>query len=203
MALREYLRLLRGRAWWIVGGLLLGLSCSGILIFLSTPIYAASVTFYVKASDAGGGLDQAYSSSLFAKKEAKSYLELITSERVRVDVNRRLGPVAPGQISAESEPDSVVLTATATDASPKRAQDIANAVGIVFSDLVFELERFPDAPRAPLNVDVIYPAALPGSPVAPIPKTNLAFGSILGLLAGWAVALLPMPLRSTGGRHRK
>lgn len=195
MARRDYSRLRSGRALWIVGGLLLGLFCAGALTLLSTPIYAASVTFYLKVSDSSGGLDQAYSGSRLAAQKAKSYLELITGERVRVEVSRQLNaPVVPGQITAVWEPDSVLLTATATDASARRAQDIANSIGAAFPDLVLEVERLSGALSIPLEVSVVSPAVLPTAPVSPLSKADLAFGAVLGLLVGCEVVLLRQPV---------
>lgn len=191
MALREYLQVLRWRWRWLAASLLLGLLCACALTWSDTPTYASNVSLYVNAPGTSGSLDQAYSGSLLAEQKAGSYPELIGSERIRADVSELLGStVSPGSITALAEPGSVVLTATATDASPQRAADIANAVGATFSDFIFELERFPGAPRAPIEVDVIQAASVPTSPVSPVLEKNLAIGAVLGALVGLAAAFV-------------
>ena len=79
---------------------------------------------------------------------------------------------------------------TATDASPERAQAIANAAGDAFTELVAELESPAPGVPAPIKVTTVDLADLPTNPASPRPMRTFPLAVVLGLLAGLGLALL-------------
>jgi capsular exopolysaccharide synthesis family protein len=194
--IRDYVRVLR-RSWSLVlvcvvlGGLL-----AAAATWRATKVYAASVTMMVSSSsDQADGAASAYQASLLSQLRVKSYAELIASDRVAAAVIRRLGlPEDPdslrGRLDAQAVPDTVLLRATVQDPDPGRAQQIADAVGDVFSQAIERIEQPVEGKPPTVHVHVWERAKLPTGPVSPRPTRNLALGVLLGLLASIAVALL-------------
>ncbi|MGH3766777.1 MAG: YveK family protein, partial [Pseudonocardiaceae bacterium] len=131
--------------------------------------------------------------NLLSAEKVKTYTELIMSDRIRMQASNRLGTqIEPGQIVATAQPQTVLITTTVTDTSPRKAQQIANAVSVEFVALVAQLEKPIDNAGAPPTVtaQLVQPAQFPTYPVSPRPAWNLAAGALLGLLLGYAIALL-------------
>ncbi len=191
MTLREYLQAIK--SWLLPAGLVLGLLCAAAFTYFSTPKYAANVTMFVSAQGLQNDASRAYQGNLLSAEKVKTYTELIMSDRIRMQVSNRLHTeIAPGQIVAIPQPQTVLITTTVTDTSPYRAQQIANAAGVEFVALVAQLEKPIDNQAAPPTVtaQVVQPAQLPLHPVSPRPAWNLAVGALLGLLLGYVIALL-------------
>jgi len=95
------------------------------------------------------------------------------------------------RVTAEVEPETVLIDLTVTDTSPTAAREIANGMAIEFSDFVDELllKKSTSVPKP--QVTIIAPAATPTSAVSPNTSRNVG----LGLAAGVAVGLLIANLR--------
>ncbi|MGQ0468132.1 MAG: polysaccharide biosynthesis tyrosine autokinase [Sporichthyaceae bacterium] len=189
MNVREYLAIARER--WIVVflGLALGLGAGGAVALGSTPQYEAGSKFFISARGVGPEVDQAYQGSLLSEQKMKSYVDLATDRRVRDQVAAQLGsPVAPGVIKAAAKPETVVLTVTATDPSPRRAQAIANLASTAFAELVTEVERS-EGGESSVIARQINEAKVPQAPVWPKQKTAVALGLFIGLMLGMALAV--------------
>jgi len=190
VTLRDYLRIFRER-WAIVLVLVLvGLAAAGALWYLRPKEYTAKLTMYVSAQTADSA-QSAYQGAQLSQQRVTSYVELVASPRVTEEVVRRLQlPLSPDdlaeQIKASSALDSVLVGVAVTDTSPQRAAAIANAVGLVFSGLVTEIER-PTAPGAqpPVAIRVVQPAPVPSIPSS----TSLPVALVLGLLGGLALGI--------------
>ncbi len=197
MNLREYLTIIRER-WLIVSltvGLAVGLGATAA--FASTPQYVASVRFYISSRYLGNNLNEALQGSLLSEQKIKSYVDLASDRRIREQVSQQVGfPIAAGVISASSKADTVLLTLSAADPSPRRAQQIANLAAKDLADLVAEVER-PDTGQPLVVAREIQPAALPTIPVSPHKGVDLGLGLILGLMAGVSVALVRHSLDRT------
>ncbi len=199
--MRSYLRVLA--LYWkvVAAGLILGLATAAAVTFTATPTYASQVTFFLSVP---GSADPTN-----AAEKARSYVELLTNERLSADVVESLGlnqePSAlANRITARLEADTVLITARVTDSSPVGAQEIASALSAAFVAIVAELEQPaaaaapapPDEEPAPpavpaptVTVTVVQPATLSRVPVSPVPALNLALGAILGVAAGIGGAL--------------
>ncbi len=202
MDVRTFLQLLRNH-WKLIATItvLAGVT-SGVLTARMTPRYASSVSFYVSAQINTTDPAMAYQGALLSQQAVQSYADLLTGPRLANSVIRYLGlPMTPSQLTAEvsarSIPQTVLLTATVTDTSARRAREIATAIGIRFVRLVSVLERPPGQKHATVRVTVVAPASLPSAPVSPNPVRNVGIAVLLGLLIGIAFAAARRSLDTT------
>lgn len=194
MTLHGYLQVLRERWKLIVVTLLIGAAGAAALTVTATKMYASSVTMFVSAQD-GQDLSatNAYQGNLLSQQRVKSYVELLQSRRLAQQVvSATKVPITPaalaGEISAASQPDTVLLSATITDRSPQQAERLANSVGDQFGKLVSVLEAPPTGGKASVAVRVVQPATFSATPVSPRPVRNVGLGALLGVLVGLAGA---------------
>jgi capsular exopolysaccharide synthesis family protein len=137
----------------------------------------------------------AYQGGLLSQQRVKSYTQLLRGERVMSAVVDQLklnttGGALAGQVSAAVVPDTALLTVTVVDGSPKRAQQIANAVAEQFAALLPTFESAPEGKKPNVRVSVVNPAGLPGAPSAPRPMRNLMVSLMLGIAGGLGLAML-------------
>ncbi|MGH4001680.1 MAG: P-loop NTPase, partial [Pseudonocardiaceae bacterium] len=198
--MRSYLRVLA--LYWkvVAAGLVAGLATAAVVTLTATPTYVSQVTFFLSVP---GSADPTN-----AAEKARSYVELLTNERLSADVVESLGlnqePSAlANRITARLEADTVLITARVTDSSPVGAREIASALSAAFVAIVAELEQPaaaapappdeepvpPAVPASTVTVTVVQPATLSRVPVSPVPALNLALGAILGVAAGIGGAL--------------
>lgn len=196
MTLTEYAEVLGKRWRCIVAGLVLGLVIAASAVLLTPRQYSAEVTMIVTTQVAAGDTAGAIDAESLAAQRVRTYVELLRSRQLAADVVESLGlPITPEQleeqITASTVPDTKLITATVTDGSPDGAVEIATVVGEQFIDNVADLERPDDATLAPLvAAELFEKAAPPAGLVAPRPLLYLVFGLLLGLLAGFGVAVL-------------
>ncbi|HKS46872.1 MAG TPA: polysaccharide biosynthesis tyrosine autokinase [Amycolatopsis sp.] len=195
MTLHDYLRVARGRWKIVLFGLAAGLAGAAALTWSTPREYSAQITIYLSAQS---GVD----SQTVPAQKVKSYTRLLTSTRVARDVASQLrngmsADEIASRIRVATQPDTLLLTAVATDRSPLVAKGIADATGEAFSRLLSQLERPADTLPAPVAARVVEPAAVPTEPVAPRPLVNYGLGALLGLLAGYGLALLRNALDTT------
>ena len=194
MELRDYLRILR--AHWLGAALLVVavLTAAAVYTLTQPKVYAASATGLVSVP----GVDNAALSSIaddFAKSRAVSYVKVAESRAVAERALEVLGtdesPAAvAGRISVEQPPETISLEITARDATPQGAQDLANAWVDGLAAEVADLEN-PDGNATGVPViQTLESALLPTSPVSPDPVRNLGIALVLGLLLGFAYALV-------------
>ncbi len=204
MDVRPFFQLLRDH-WKLIAAvtLLAGLG-SAALTARMTPRYASRVTFYVSAETNTTDPAMAYSGALLSQQAVQSYSDLLTGPRLAGSVIsylrlRMTPPQLAAEISAHPIPQTVLLTATVTDTSPRRARMLASAVGIRFVRLVSVLERPPGLKHPTVRVTVVAPATLPGSPVSPNPVRNIGIALAVGLLIGITLAAARRSLETCGG----
>jgi polysaccharide biosynthesis transport protein len=190
MTLRDHLRLLRQHWRLIVGCLILGLCGAAVVTYYQPRSYSADVRMYVAWQVTPDSPSSARELALLSEQRVRSYEQLVRGDRVGQEVVARLGlPLTPGEVrqklSANAALDTVVLTVTATDESPARAADIANASAAAVVGLVQALEQPPNlAQPPPVMLRIVEPATPPQAPVWPNPPLNLAAGAAFGLLVG-------------------
>src|ERR671920_1548602 len=78
--LRDYLRAIRQRWWMVAGATIVAVSVAVTVTLLTPPKYAASVTFFV--STRGTEVTQAFQGGQFAQQRVKSYVDVVTSNRL-------------------------------------------------------------------------------------------------------------------------
>lgn len=200
--LRTALRILREHWTLVVASTVLAALAGGLITWQQTPLYQARMTLFVSAWGSSGDTSAAYQGSLLSAQRVKSYTQLLRGERVMRAVAEQLqlkqtpGQLA-GQVTATVVTDTVLLSVTATDPSPQRAQAIANAVGDQFVRLVPEFESTPDGKQVPVRVTVVNRAGQPATPASPNPTRNLTLAVLLGLLVGAGLATARHTLDTT------
>lgn len=195
MDLRHYLRIVRGRWLLVLSIVVICTVAAGLLAWSRTPIYEARAQLFVATGGVPADLSETYQGGLFAQQRVRSYAQIVDSPAVARRVIRRLDlQITPEElgrkISAEAPVDTVLINITVRDASPERAQAIANVVSEEFRGFADELESADGASNSPVGVTVTRRAELPESPSSPQYAVYLAFGILLGLVVGIGAPIL-------------
>src|SRR3954454_18535296 len=190
---RDYLRILRLHWRIIIACFLAGVGAAGTLSALTTPVYASNATLFISTPDSSG-VAGAYTGSLFTQQRVKSYVNFVSSPRGAQTVVADLGlPMSAGalasKVSANAPLDTSLINISVTDPSPERAQQLAQGVADSFSKLATQLEAAPGAPSN-VKITVVRPADVPGAPIKPRTKLNIALGALMGLAIGVAYSVL-------------
>lgn len=200
MDLRGWARALR-KYWWIVlVTTLLALGTGAAITFRTAPLYASTVTFFVRtpAEQIGG----AYQGDQFAQKRVNSYVQLMESRRLAdlilsdTQLDLTVDQVI-SRISAKGDLNTVLLTATVTDESPQQSLDIAESLADQFVAMVSDIETAPESNAPSVTLEVTSEATLNPNPVAPRPVINLSLALIVGLTLGVGLAILRELLDTT------
>jgi receptor protein-tyrosine kinase len=205
--LRELLRALMASWWVILAGGLLGAIIASAFSFLSTPYYASNTQLFVSARDTVT-TSEAFQGSQLSEQRVSSYAQLLTGNELARRVIDRLDlDLSPSdlsnEITATAVADTVLINVTVLDPSADRAQAIAAAVGTEFASLVEELETSPgDAGVSPVRVTVTDEASLATAPSSPNLVKNVALGLLLGLVLGFAAAIVRSRLDRTCATKR-
>lgn len=192
--LREAVAALRS-AWWLaVVGLIVGGGVAATASLLQTPLYTSATQIFVATRDSGSTSD-AFQGGQFSQERITSYAQLLGGEELARRVAERLDlDVQPsdlaGRIQADGVADTVLVNITVEDPSPEAARQIATVLGEEFIELVTELETPEEGGVAPVRVRVTEPPVAASSPSSPLTLRNVALGSVLGLIAGVALAIL-------------
>ncbi|GLY69250.1 polysaccharide biosynthesis tyrosine autokinase [Amycolatopsis taiwanensis] len=202
MTLHDYLRVARGRWKIVLFGLLAGMVTAAACTWSMPRQYSAGITIYISEQSGVNGISGPYQANPLPEQKVRSYTTLLAGTRVARDVANQLKLGKPadeiaGEISASGQPGTMLLTATVTDRSPLLAKEIADATGDAFTRLVAQLETPAANLPAAVSARVVEPAALPVDPVSPVPAMNFGLGVLLGLAAGYALALLRHALDTT------
>lgn len=194
MELRDYLDILRKRWLSILLITVLVTGAAVAVTLVATPEYTARSQVYVSIRTVGATTSDLLQGSNFAQRQVKSYTELVTSPRVLVPVIEHLDlsttpdDLAPA-ISASSPLDTSLINIQVTDPDPQTASDIANSVAENLATQVAELEQ-PATGPSPVEISTVRPATRPDEPSSPNTTRNVALGFLLGLAAGFGLAVL-------------
>ena len=193
MGLREYLAVLR-RRWLtvlITVGVFIGLA--GLISAAREPVYETSIDLFVLARNADDSVD--YNANLLAEDRTQTYARLVETRRVAeavvedLDLSDDPSDIS-GRITGQAREDSVIVLVTVRDASPQRAQAIADSVGRVLPPLMREVERADEPDELSIHIEPLGSAPLPTSPATPSSRTLLLIGGMVGLVAGLVLALV-------------
>nr|WP_277605502.1 polysaccharide biosynthesis tyrosine autokinase [Glycomyces sp. L485] len=200
--MRSGLRLLREHWLLITMVTAMAVAASGFATWSQTPQYASRVTFFISAWTDPNDTASAYQGSLLSEQKVKSYAELLRTRSVMDNVVDDLDlDLTPQQladkVTTSVVPDTALLNATVTDPSPEAARRIARSIGREFATLVPSLENSSESRQAAVEVTVVNQAELPTHPVTPKPVRNLVLAAIIGLLAGFGIAVARRSLDTT------
>jgi capsular exopolysaccharide synthesis family protein len=196
LGLRHYLDVIRRRKVIVVLVAALPIAAAAIVNQFQDPTYRATTKIVIGQ---GQGLFSPTLANAFQPFSA-TMSDLLSSNVVARKVITNLGldeseESVLKKMSISIKPESSALKVSVVDHSRFRARQIANNVGVVFSELV--RERFGKAtpvgagqpPLPPLTATIWDPAHIDPERVSPRPKRDLAIaaalGLILGLLAGF------------------
>jgi capsular exopolysaccharide synthesis family protein len=191
MDLQQYLHAVRTYWWAVALPVVLAVAIGGFVASRADPEYRASVTFFVATSTQPAD-QSAVQGDEFAQRRVNSYLGLLTTDRLANNVIDESGlELAPSQIKrmmgADSDVDTLLITATVTHESQELVERVARAVSSEFVDLVDEVEnRGSGRPAVQLEV-------VSGPNVTKVPPQRaVAIGvpAAIGLVAGLGLAWL-------------
>ncbi|MGB6183227.1 MAG: polysaccharide biosynthesis tyrosine autokinase [Rhodococcus sp. (in: high G+C Gram-positive bacteria)] len=193
MATQNWFRVLRTRWLVIVLATLAGTAAAITYSLLTPPIYQSTTRFFVSTS--AQTVDELYQGNLASQQRVASYTDLLTSEELANRVLTEGGfPLTLdellGEISAESKPNTVLITATVSDRSAARARDIASVLGGQFVDFVREVETPAAGGSSAAEVSVVQQPQIASEPASPKVVRNVVLGTVLGLLVGLAAAVV-------------
>jgi receptor protein-tyrosine kinase len=192
MEFRDALAALRAGWWLAVMGLVIGgLAALGVSL-LMTPTYTSSTQLFVSTADADTTA-AVFQGGEFSQARVTSYAELLTGEQLATRVADALGLDVPPaalaeQVEVSTVPQTVLLDVTVTDTDPRRAQQIAEQIGVQFPQMVTELEPTFEG-TSPIRVAVVDPPDLPTTASSPRTTLNVVLGALVGLLVGAGIAL--------------
>ena len=185
----RYIALL-SRWWWL---LVAGATIAGIAAYFVTgtiaPTYRASSTLLINQVETPGSI--VYSDVLTSERLTKTYRELITKRPILETVIAEAGE--PGltadelasKLETKAVKDTQLVTISVSDQSPERAARLANEVARTFVQ-----EESSDALTRSGTTRIVEPAAVPGTPISPNLKLNMALAVLMGLVLAGGVALL-------------
>ncbi|WP_280407026.1 protein tyrosine kinase [Nocardia carnea] len=206
MELPDYLRLVR-RYWAVLlAGLALGVGVAAFQADSIPKTYTATSTMYVSMAT-GTSVADSYQGGLAAQQRVRSYLELVTSDRVVDRVIGQLGldvdrETLRAAISADTPPATALLRVSVTDENAETSRILTDQVVAQFRALVDELETIEVTAAPAARVAVVDAAQAPAEANGSGGTRLLALGAIAGLLVGavasYLLDRLDMRIRTAG-----
>jgi capsular exopolysaccharide synthesis family protein len=191
--LKDALRALRS-AWWLLAlGLLAGGALASGASVSQTPQYTSTTQLFVSTTEQSSTAE-VFQGSQFSQQRVTSYAQLLTGEelagRVIDTLNLEVSPRdLASAVSARVVTDTVLIDIAVTDSSAERAQLIAGALGVEFTEFVAELETPTSGSVSPVKVTVTDRAEHPDAPSSPRTLRNVMLGLVAGLIFGAALAI--------------
>jgi capsular polysaccharide biosynthesis protein len=191
LSLQDLLRNVLRYLWVLV---LVAITVVGMAVgytMLQTPVYEASIKILVgqeQGSSAPGSLGN---DVMGLQQLTRTVAELVNDRPVAEEVVRRLGlPMTAGELAGnlEARPlgETQVIQVNYRDPSPQRAQQVADAVGEVFSEQISEVSPSANA----VTATVWERAEVPAEPVSPNLKLNIAVALLIVLTLDLCLVVL-------------
>jgi polysaccharide biosynthesis transport protein len=190
---REYLDILRRRWLSVLIIALAALAASSLLTLAMPKKYTATTRLFFAV--AGESVSELAQGSNFAEKQMSSYANVATAplvlEPVVQQLDLRITAVElEKSVEATVPPDTVILEIAVTDADPRRAATIANAVGATLGKVAGGLSPSRQDGSEAVRATTLAVAQVPVTPSSPNIPRNLGIGLLLGLLLGTGIAIL-------------
>ncbi len=204
MTVLDFVRLTRANVMTIFVMFSLGLVIAFLFTSRQPIVYTATSQGYVVV-DGSGSVSEGFSAATLAQAKVKQYAGLVGSTRVAATVIDDLGLKASpaeiaGRFSAVPSEDSPSVTIFATAPTPGEARNLANSVIGALAEEAASLESAARPSGAPVNSPVkLVPseqAALPSAPTSPSYPVNMLAGGLIGIVLGYALALVRRQLDS-------
>jgi len=193
----DYLRVARRNWFVLVVSTLVGLGVAAAYSLTQPTLYSATSSAYVVAGTSESTGDALAGSSL-AKEKADTYLPLVTSQQVatRIAEDLQLGSAqgVAARLTGSVVKESVLFQITATDSTAESASQLAEAAIRATAAEVEALETINPSGEATattvIKVVPVQQAATPAVRISPTLTRNLAIGAVLGLVAGFLIAII-------------
>jgi capsular exopolysaccharide synthesis family protein len=194
MELSDYLRVLRAHWTGVVALVLAAVAAAALYSITQPKVYAANATGFVSAGNDSNPALSSVADSL-ANSRAKSYVDIAKSRATARTVIERLDlDVSPaaliGNITVDQPVDTVLLKITARSSTPRGAQQLADAWVSALAAQVQTIEDPKGTGGPGLKIVPVESAELPAVPISPRTQLNLLIGVVIGLLLGFAYALV-------------
>lgn len=194
MELGDYLKVVRRHWITIVVATLIGVVLAGGASLLVTPTYTAQTRLFV-AIQGSSSVADLQQGNTFSQARVRSYVETVGTPAVLQPAIDSLDlGMTPAELSknveAGADLNTVIITISASDASPVRSAAIAQAVGDSLITVVDRLERPIADGVSPVKLSVVEPATAPATPSAPNTRLNLIIGLFAGVAVGAVIAIL-------------
>lgn len=194
MELFEYLRIV-GKHWKaVVVVTLLGVTVAWGAAMLATPEYRTHASVFFSVAD-GSSYNEIAQGSAYSQRQVVSFAELATSTIVlepvlsELEMGMTVGELKK-QLSVTIPTDTSIVNISATDPSPERAAELANAVAKELKTASYRLAPKHSNGDAMVQATVTTPAGVPEAQVSPRPRINLVIGFGVGLGLAIAFAVL-------------
>jgi len=199
MVLGQYFDILRRRWLSVLIPVFLALALASVVIFTTPATYTATTRLFFSVT--GESASDLAQGSTFAQRQMSSYTQVATSRMVLEPVVRRLAlPLTPSELAKSVKAtvplDTVILEIAATDRDPRRAAEIADAVGAELSTAAGQLTSGRQDGSAAVQVTTIEAAQVPDRPSQNF-LLILGVGLVLGLMVGICIALLRSMMDNT------
>jgi tyrosine-protein kinase len=202
MEFKDYVRIVLAHWVGVVLFIVLGVAAAAAYNTQQPKVYEATATGYVSAgkTDEAGQANIAEST---AKEKVTSYVAIATSSKTAEQVIQDAGQSGAaypefadasvgaliGRISVSQPLDTVLINVSARGSSPETAQRLADAWATALGEQIGQLENSSQDPSKGIHM-VVYSSAQPGAQVLPRTNLNLLIGLLVGVLMGFAYALI-------------
>ncbi|HEY8524535.1 MAG TPA: polysaccharide biosynthesis tyrosine autokinase [Acidimicrobiales bacterium] len=201
MDLQQYLHAVRTYWWAVALPVVLGVAFGVYAASQAESEYRAAVTFFV-ATSTETDTQAAVQGDEFAQRRVNSYLELLRTDRLATKVIEESGlDLTPGQVKAmmgaDSDVDTVLLTATVTHPEREVANEVAEAVATEFVELVDEVENQGPGPSS-VHLEVVSGPSVTELPPRRVLAVGIpgSVGLVIGLGIAWLLELRDKTIRS-------
>jgi capsular exopolysaccharide synthesis family protein len=150
--LRRYFLVMRRWLWLIIGCAVLAAVSAYVVSSRMTPVYKANMSLWIKPAPTTGTNE--YAAILTSEREARTFAEMLTEQRVLEAVVDGLGLTGEmswrelaGKIDVSLIEDTQLIRLSVEDTDRVRASELANSIGETFiaQTKAFNEERFADS----------------------------------------------------------
>jgi diguanylate cyclase (GGDEF)-like protein len=199
MEIRIYWRVLLRKWWIVIPVFLVTLTATIVLTFTQPPVYTSTATFIVTPNTSFedvrsfvSGLDILSRRTEIAATYAEVVLSRWIKEQAAAEFDLSSEQKKSLSVQSELRAGTNVMEITVEGNDPVLVRDFANMVGA--KTMIYLEDLYEAYDLRPLDQ-----ATLPGSPVKPDKKLNLALGAICGLALSAGLAFLSNYLETPSG----
>jgi len=192
--LRDYLRVLRKRKWYLVLTLIVAVGLAAVFTAQAPRVYEAGASLFVgqrqiPREDVETDARVAVAVSDLSFRLLSSYSEILASRNIseaaigefQLDISPR---ALRESVRARPIPNTQIIALTVSNSDPSFAQRVTNGIADVFVREVQRLDPAAGGGDPVVNVTILDRATVPTDPVSPQPVRNVLIAVALGLAAG-------------------